>query len=217
MDFFHGLIDLFLHLDIHAANLVDDIGVWTYAVVFIVIFLETGVVLTPFLPGDSLLFAVGTLSATTVLNPVHLFLLVTTAAFSGDLVNFWIGSHFGKKIVFSDESRILKKKYLVRTERFYEKYGGVTIIIARFVPVVRTFAPFVAGIAKMNYWRFLFFNVSGGVLWSFLFIFGGYYFGNISSVRENFSIVVIVVIILSILPGVYEYFRRLMIGSDRDI
>ncbi|MGH7458410.1 MAG: DedA family protein [Longimicrobiaceae bacterium] len=203
MELIQAIIDIFLHVDDHLHEIVRDYGAWTYAILFLVIFAETGLVVTPFLPGDSLLFAAGAIAAGGSMHPGGLFLLLTAAAILGDTVNYWVGSMVGTR-VFKDDARILKTEYLERTERFYAKYGGKTIVIARFVPIVRTYAPFVAGACLMNYPRFLFYNVFGGVVWVFLFVFGGYFFGNVPTVQENFSLVVVVIILLSVVPIVVE-------------
>jgi len=208
MDWLTGLLDLFLHLDKHLSAVVQQYGLWTYLFLLIVVFCETGLVVTPFLPGDSLLFAAGALSANAnaELNPLWLFVALSAAAIAGDTVNYWIGAVVGPK-AFSGNIRFLKKEYLDRTHRFYERYGGKTIIIARFVPIVRTFAPFVAGIGAMNYARFIVYNIVGGLAWVAIFIFGGYWFGNLRIVKENFSMVVIAIILISVMPMVIEYLR----------
>jgi membrane-associated protein len=165
-------------------------------------------VVTPILPGDSLLFAAGAIAALGSLDPVWLFVLLSIAAIAGDTVNYWIGYRIGPKVFHEKQSRFFKKEYLDRTHEFYERHGGKTIIIARFVPIIRTFAPFVAGIGRMTYGRFIAYNVMGGVAWIAIFVFGGYYFGNISVVKRNFTLVIIAIIIISILPGVIEYLRQ---------
>jgi membrane-associated protein len=202
------IIDLFLHIDKHLAPLLDTYGAWVYLILFLIIFCETGLVVTPFLPGDSLLFAAGALAATTgTLNPVILFVLLSIAAILGDTVNYTIGHYFGMKL-FDWKLPFLKKEHLDRTHAFYEKYGGKTIIMARFVPIVRTFAPFVAGIGRMTYSYFLFYNVIGGLIWIALFVFGGYYIGNIPIIKDNFSIVTVLIILISVLPIAYEMIRN---------
>ncbi len=207
MEFIEYLIDLFLHLDKHLNEIIQQYGSLTYAILFSVIFAETGFVFTPFLPGDSLLFASGALAALGSLNVHLLFLLLTAAAIIGDTVNYWIGHYLGMKL-FDKYPRILKKEYLDRTHQFYEKHGGKTIIIARFVPIVRTFAPFVAGIGSMSYPKFIAYNIFGGIFWCAIFIYGGYFFGNLSFVKNNFSVVIITIIFISILPGIIEYLRH---------
>jgi membrane-associated protein len=210
MDWLQFFLDVFLHLDKHLGEVVNNYGVWTYSILFVIIFCETGLVVTPFLPGDSLLFAAGALAASPAasdtLNPIWLFVLLSVAAIVGDTVNYWIGAFIGPR-AFSGEIRFLKREYLDRTHAFYEKYGGKTIIIARFVPIVRTFAPFVAGIGAMNYAKFIIYNILGGVAWVALFIFGGYWFGNQEFVKKNFSLVVLAIIIISVMPMVVEYLR----------
>ena len=201
------LIDLFLHLDVHLNELILQYGAVTYIILFLVIFAETGLVVTPFLPGDSLLFAAGTFAAIGSFDVALLFILLCIAAILGDTVNYWIGHYIGPK-VFHKETKFIKKEYLVRTHNFFEKHGGKTIIIARFIPIIRTFAPFVAGVGAMTYSKFILYNITGGTVWVAMFVFGGYYFGNISFVKNNFSIVIIVIILISILPGVIEYFRH---------
>ncbi|MBK7105212.1 MAG: DedA family protein [Ignavibacteriae bacterium] len=201
------LIDLFLHLDVHLNELILQYGTVTYLILFLVIFAETGLVVTPFLPGDSLLFAAGTFAALGSFDVTILFLILTVAAILGDTVNYWIGKYIGPK-VFEKDSRFIKKEYLDRTHKFYEKHGGKTIIIARFVPIVRTFAPFVAGVGAMTYSKFILYNIVGGILWCALFIFGGYFFGNLPVVKNNFSIVIVTIILISVLPGVIEYVKH---------
>jgi membrane-associated protein len=177
-------------------------GAWTYGVLFLVIFAETGFVITPFLPGDSLLFAVGALCAIGGLKIFWAFIILCAAAILGDTVNYWLGHFIGPKIKF------INKKYLDQTQIFYDKHGGKTIILARFVPVIRTFAPFVAGIGKMNYRKFLSYNIVGGISWIALFLFAGYFFGNIQFVKNNFETVIIAIIFISIIPGIIAYLRN---------
>lgn len=208
------LIDLFLHLDEHLSVIIQNYGGWTYALLFAVIFMETGLVVTPFLPGDSLLFAAGTFASPALAQPgmapplniwvVYGLLLV--AAVLGDTVNYWIGHYIGPR-AFSGNVRFLKKEYLDRTHQFYEKHGGKTIIIARFIPIIRTFAPFVAGVGAMTYGHFISYNFIGGFLWVTLFTFGGYFFGNLPFVQNNFSLVVIAIIVISVMPAVYEVIK----------
>ena len=202
------VIDWVLHLDAHLDVLIQSYGVWTYLILFVIIFCETGLVVTPFLPGDSLLFAVGTFAARGSLDVSAVLLLLTAAAILGDTVNYWIGHAVGPRVFHDENVRFLNKKHLDRTHAFYERYGGKTIIIARFVPIVRTFAPFVAGIGSMTYPRFIAYNVFGGVLWVVLLVLGGYFFGNIPVVQKNFSIVIMAIIVISILPGVIEFLRQ---------
>ena len=205
-EFLYTLVDLFLHLDKHLATVINNYGSFTYGLLFLIIFMETGLVVTPFLPGDSLLFAAGALSATTTLNIVLLYILLVIAAVLGDTVNYWIGHFIGPK-VFEKETRFIKKEHLKKAHLFYEKYGGQAIILARFVPIVRTFAPFVAGVAKMNYSHFISYNIIGGVLWVTIFTWGGYFFGNLPFVKENFHYVVVIIIILSLIPIAYEWWQ----------
>jgi len=202
------MLDIFLHLDKHLNDVIQSYGVWTYLILFVIVFCETGLVVTPFLPGDSLLFAAGALAASgPPLRPGWLFVLLSVAAVAGDTVNYWIGHLFGEALT-RRYPRVVKKEHLERTHAFFEKYGGETIIIARFVPIVRTFAPFVAGIGNMTYLKFISYNVIGGLLWPALFIYGGYFFGNLPLVKNNFSVVILVIIVLSVLPGVIEYLRQ---------
>jgi membrane-associated protein len=216
IEFLKTLVDLFLHLDVHLTNIVTEYGALTYAILFAVIFLETGVVVTPFLPGDSLLFAAGTLAALSVegqeppLNVFVIFILLFFAAVSGDTVNYWIGHKLGLRVFETKHpilKRVLKREYLEKTEAFYAKHGGKTIVLARFVPIVRTFAPFVAGVGTMEYRKFITYNVIGGFLWTALFTFAGYFFGNIEFVKHNFELVIIAIIGLSLVPMMIEYVR----------
>lgn len=207
MDVISNLIDLFLHLDKYLDVVIQTYGVWTYLLLFMIIFMETGLVVTPFLPGDSLLFAAGAFAGLGSLNVFILFLLLSVAAIIGDTVNYWIGHYIGPR-AFSGDIRFLKKEHLDRTHEFYERHGGKTIILARFVPIVRTFAPFVAGVGAMSYGRFISYNIFGGILWVGLFAFGGYFFGNLPLVQNNFSLVVLAIIFLSILPAVFEFLKE---------
>ena len=206
MEIIRNLIDLFLHLDVYLADIISQYGTWTYALLFLVIFMETGFVVTPFLPGDSLIFAAGSFAALGVLKPWVLALLLCTAAILGDTLNYWIGHFIGPK-AFSGSVRFLKKEYLDRTRAFFEKHGGKTIILARFVPIVRTFAPFVAGVGAMTYGKFIAYNVIGGILWVNLFLWLGYFFGNLEIVKNNFEIVILAIIFISVLPMVFEFIK----------
>ncbi len=208
MEWLQQVLDFFLHLDTHLAQITAEYGVWTYAILFLIVFCETGLVVTPFLPGDSLLFAAGAISALGSLDPIILGLLLVGAAVLGDTVNYWVGAWIGPR-AFSGEVRFLKKEYLDRTHAFYERHGGKTIILARFVPIVRTFAPFVAGVGAMTYSRFFMYNVVGAIVWVGLFIPVGYFFGNLPQVKENFSLVILGIILLSVLPIAYEVVRGL--------
>lgn len=201
------LVQIFLHLDKYLTQVISQYGTLTYGLLFFVIFMETGFVVTPFLPGDSLLFAAGALSSTSSLNIWLIYFLLIGAAFLGDTANYWAGHFVGPKI-FERESKFIKKEYLTKTHRFYEKHGDKAIILARFIPIVRTFAPFVAGIAKMTYGHFITYNIIGGVLWVSLFTWGGYFFGNLTFVKANFHYVVLAIIFLSITPIIYEWLNH---------
>jgi membrane-associated protein len=207
MDFILHLINIFIHLDKYLAEVIRTYGTGTYAFLFLIIFMETGFVVTPFLPGDSLIFAAGTFAGMGAIDVLILYVLLSGAAILGDTVNYWIGHYIGPR-AFSGEIRFLKKEYLTRTHEFYERYGGKTIILARFIPIIRTFAPFVAGIGAMTYGRFITYNVVGGLVWVALFLFGGYYFGGLPVIQNNFSFVVIAIIVISVMPGVYEFLKE---------
>jgi membrane-associated protein len=196
-------IDFILHFDEYLAGIIARYGLWTFAFLFLIIFMETGLVVTPFLPGDSLIFAAGTFAARGVLNPIALFVLLSIAAVLGDTVNYWIGHKVGAK-AYTGEVRWIKKEYMERTHAFFEKHGGKTIFLARFVPIVRTFAPFVAGASQMHYGFFLRWNVIGGIFWVAIFTFLGYFFGNIPFVQEHFEWVIVGIILISIVPAVIE-------------
>ncbi|HUS84989.1 MAG TPA: DedA family protein [Anaerolineales bacterium] len=204
MEILTALLDFFLHLDVHLGELIHTYGGWTYAILFLIIFMETGFVVTPFLPGDSLLFAAGTFAALGSLDPILLFFLLFAAAILGDSVNYWIGSVVGLR-AFEKDRRFLNREHLEKTQRFYEKHGGKTIVLARFVPIVRTFAPFVAGVGTMKYRNFVFYNILGAFLWTSLLVFSGYFIGNIPFVKENFEIAIMGIIFLSVLPMIIEY------------
>jgi membrane-associated protein len=206
MEYIQLAIDFVLHLDSYLTLIINWAGIWTYLVLFVVIFIETGLVVTPFLPGDSLLFAAGAIAALGTLNPWLMYFLLVAAAILGDTANYWIGHFLGER-VYSSNSRFIKKEYLERTQRFYEKHGGKTIFLARFVPIIRTFAPFVAGIGRMRYAYFLSYNVIGGILWPAIFISAGYFFGNVPFIKDNFSLVVLLIIFLSILPPIIEWLK----------
>lgn len=207
MEFITTLIDFLLNIDEYLNVIIANYGSWTYAVLFFIIFLETGFVVTPFLPGDSLLFAAGSFAALGSLNPVYLFLLLGLAAFLGDTVNYWVGAYIGPR-AFSGEIKFLKQEHLDRTHEFYEKHGGKTIILARFIPIIRTFAPFVAGVGSMTYSHFISYNIIGGVVWVAIFTFGGYFFGNLPLVRNHFEIVIISIILISLMPPVIEFLKE---------
>lgn len=202
------LIELFMHLDKHLDVIIREYGVWTHAILFLIIFCETGLVVTPILPGDSLLFAAGTFAALGSLDIGIVAVSLSIAAIAGDTVNYWIGRLAGPKVFNRESSRFFNKDYLDRTHRFYERYGGKAIIIARFVPIIRTFAPFVAGIGSMTYMRFITYNVAGGIAWIATFVFGGYFFGNIPFIKHNFSFVILAIIFISIMPGIVEFLRH---------
>ena len=197
------LIDLFVHLDTYLNVVIQQYGVWIYCILFVVVFLETGIVVTPFLPGDSLLFTAGALAARGDLAVGWLFMLLLLAAVLGDTVNYSIGHLIGPR-AFHGQNRFFKREHLDRTHQFYVRHGGKTIVLARFIPIMRTFAPFVAGIGRMSYGRFVIYNVLGGLLWTVLFVFGGYYFGNQPVVQQNFSLVILAIIVLSLMPLVIE-------------
>ncbi|HJS20356.1 MAG TPA: DedA family protein [Anaerolineales bacterium] len=204
MDIINNLVELFLHLDEQLAQIISQYGAWTYAILFAIIFLETGVVVTPFLPGDSLLFAAGSFAGLGSLNVWVLLILLSIAAITGDTVNYWIGHYMGDRAY---NVKWIKKEYLDRTHAFFEKHGGKTIFLARFVPIVRTFAPFVAGMGHMSYGYFFSYNVFGGLVWVFLFTLMGYFFGNLPFVQQNFELVIIAILLISVLPIVWEFFK----------
>jgi membrane-associated protein len=216
MDWIRQAIDIFLHLDKHLNNLAAQLGVWLDGLLFLIVFCETGLVITPFLPGDSLLFAVGALAARPD-SPIHLPLtvvLMCVAAVVGDAVNFAIGKWAGPAIFHKDTGRFLNKQHLLRAQRFYEKYGGKTIFLARFVPIIRTFAPFVAGIGRMNYLRFAIYNVTGGISWVTAFLLGGYWFGNQPWVKNRFHWVIVAIVVISLVPVAVEYLRARREGRN---
>ena len=208
MDIVRWFLEFILHIDRHLVELTAAYGAFTHAILFLIIFVETGFVITPFLPGDSLLFAAGALASLGTLNIIFLWLLLVLAAVLGDTVNYWIGNLVGSKVFKQDKGLFFNKNHLKHTQGFYEKYGAKTIILARFVPIVRTFAPFVAGIGKMKYPTFLTYNIIGGIAWVTLFVWGGYFFGNLPLIKEHFSLMIIAIIILSIVPLVTEVARN---------
>jgi len=210
MDFIYFLIDFILHIDVHLAELVAEYGIWIYAILFLILFCETGLVVTPFLPGDSLLFVAGALSAlpSNDLNVHVMVMLMIVAAILGDAVNYTIGRLFGDRLFSNPNSRIFRRSYLDKTHAFYDRHGGKTIILARFVPIVRTFAPFVAGMGHMSYRHFAAYNVIGALLWVLLFTYAGYLFGDLPVVQENLKLMIVAIIVLSILPGVVEIIRH---------
>lgn len=208
MELLKKILDIALHIDKYLSAIILQYGIWTYAILFVVIFIETGFVVMPFLPGDSLLFAAGTFAALKALKIGWLLLILSVAAVLGDTVNYWVGRRLGPKVFSREDARFFKKEYLDRTHAFYEKHGGKTIIIARFVPIIRSFAPFVAGVGRMSYGRFLSFNVIGGVGWVLLLTGAGYFFGTLPVVKNNYSIAVLVIIAISTVPIGVEYFRN---------
>ncbi|MBN1363425.1 MAG: DedA family protein [Syntrophaceae bacterium] len=213
MDLIINFLDFFIHLDKYLPKVIQIFGVMAYVVMFLVIFCETGLVITPLLPGDSLLFALGAFAAQGYLNIEILLVSLCIAAVAGDTVNYSIGKFLGPKVFHYQDSRFFKREYLLRTHQFYEKHGGKTIIIARFVPIIRTFAPFVAGIGTMKYLRFITYNVVGGISWVCIFLLAGYFFGGIPAVKRNFTVVIIAIVIASVMPGVFEYWRQKRKGS----
>jgi membrane-associated protein len=202
-----SFFNLLTHLDQHLLLLLQDYGGWVYLILFLIIFCETGLVVTPFLPGDSLLFVTGTLAATGALNVQGVALLLMAASFSGDNTNYWIGRYLGPKVFRKEQSRFFNHYYLEKTRSFYDKHGGKTILIARFIPIIRTFAPFVAGIGRMRYLRFVLYSLGGSVFWISFFVFGGFYFGNVPLVKQNLTAFIILIIFVSILPGAVGYLR----------
>lgn len=205
MGLIKDFIDFVLHLDVRLPQLVNDIGVWTYLIMFALIFCETGLVVIPFLPGDSVIFVIGVLSHDGKLNLFAMMVVLMAAAIIGDTVNYHIGKAFGHKLFKNPDAKLFKKKYLDKTHEFYERHGGKTIIIARFVPIIRTFAPFVAGMGSMSYVKFISFNIIGGISWVILFLFAGFFFGSISFVKNNFTFVIFAIIFISLLPGLITY------------
>lgn len=202
------IFDLLIHLDEHLANLVNFFGPWTYLILFLIIFAETGLVVTPFLPGDSLLFVVGTLSGTGYLNIWVCYFTLLIAAILGDSVNYWVGQKMGPKVFANENSKIFKKAYLEKTREFYEKHGKKTIILARFAPIVRTFAPFVAGVGNMHYQTFLFYNIVGALIWVTGLLFAGYFFGSLPWVQKNFEYIIYLIIFISLIPMIIEYIQH---------
>ena len=208
MEMILKFFDMLLHLDKYIDLLIRDYGMWTYLIFFIIVFCETGLVVTPFLPGDSLLFVAGTFAALGSLNLMWLLVILSAAAILGDTINYWIGNYIGPKVFQMQNSRVFRKEYLDRTHQFYEKYGPITIVIGRFIPIIRTFAPFLAGVGSMTYGKFLIYNVVGGILWIASFTLGGYFFGNLPFVKKNFTLVIVAIIVISVMPTVIEYLRQ---------
>ena len=207
MSFIRDTLQYILHIDVHLAALVSQYGTWTYAILFLIIFCETGLVVTPFLPGDSLLFATGALIVGTDLNVHVMALVVIGAAVLGNMVNYGIGRFFGARLFHNPDSKIFRRDYLLRAEQFFIKHGAKAIVMTRFIPIIRTFVPFAAGMGGMHYARFMMFNIIGGLLWVGMFLYAGYFFGNIPSVQENFTALIFGIIGLSLLPIVWEWWR----------
>ncbi|BAE74893.1 conserved hypothetical protein [Sodalis glossinidius str. 'morsitans'] len=216
MEYIKFIIDFILHIDVHLAELVAQYGVWVYAFLFLILFCETGLVVTPFLPGDSLLFVAGALAAlpSNGLDIHVMVLLMVLAAIAGDAVNYTIGRLFGEKLFSNPDSKIFRRRYLDKTHEFYARHGGKTIILARFVPIVRTFAPFVAGMGNMRYRHFALYNVTGGLMWVLLFSYAGYFFGNMPMVQQNLKWLIVAIILLSVLPGVIEVWRQRRMAAN---
>jgi membrane-associated protein len=210
MEYLQQLIDFFLHIDVHLVELCAMYGMWIYAILFVIIFCETGLVVTPFLPGDSLLFAIGSLAAIGAVRVEYAIPLLISAALTGDNTNYWIGRKIGPKVFSQEKSRFFNKKYLDRTHKFYDKHGRITVILARFLPFIRTFAPFVAGIGRMSYQIFLLFSILGACLWVISFVLIGYFFGNIPIIKQNFSIVIIILILIPGIPALVEVVRHFL-------
>jgi Uncharacterized membrane-associated protein len=208
MSWIKKLIDVILHLDRYLNVIIQSYGNWTYALIFIIIFCETGLVVTPFLPGDSILFATGALAANGTMKLITLFLVFYSAAVIGDTVNYHIGKKIGNKIFEKDNLKYINKDYLKKAHVFYEKHGSMTIVVGRFVPIIRTFVPFIAGVGEMKYSKFIVYNMLGGLMWVALFLFGGFFFGNLPIVKDNFSYVLIAIIFISLLPGVFVFIKE---------
>ncbi len=208
MDLILKFFDFVMHLDKNLTQLANDFGIWTYLILFLVVFCETGLVITPFLPGDSMIFVIGALAASGELNFPVIIAVLITAAILGDTCNYHIGKFIGPAIFKKDNVKFLKKEYLIKTHNFYEKHGGKTIIIARFIPIIRTFAPFVAGMGSMSYPKFISYNIIGGISWVAIFSFGGFFFGNIPVVKNNFTFVIFAIIFISLIPGVVTFLKE---------
>lgn len=215
MDLFSGYVDVILHLDRYLGALIQSYGVWTYVILFLVVFAETGLVVAPFLPGDSLLFAAGAFAAAGAFDVKLLFVLLSSASFIGDNVNYWVGRYVGPNVLGGGRVRFVNRRHLERTERYYEEHGPYTIVVARFMPVLRTFAPFVAGIGRMSYPRFVAYSVAGSLLWNAVFVLGGYFFGNIPAVKENFTAAIMLIIAVSFLPTIMELVRQRRGGKSQ--
>jgi len=202
------IVNIFLHIDVYLGQILDFFGIWTYIVMFAIIFAETGLVIVPFLPGDSLIFAAGAFAGSGYLNIWLIYILMFMAAILGDTVNYWLGHYLGPKVFSDTNAKFFNKAYLEKTREFYEKHGGKTIILARFFPIIRTFAPFVAGVGKMHYRTFLFYNIIGGFVWVTLFTFAGYFFGGLEFVQQNFEYLVLGIISLSFIPMITEFIKH---------
>ena len=208
MEFLHFFIDIILHIDKHLATVFNDYGLWIYGILFLVIFCETGLVVTPFLPGDSLLFAAGALTVGTTLNVHYLALLLIVAAVLGDSTNYTIGRFLGLRLFANAQSKIFRQDYLAKTEHYFDRYGGQTLVMARFMPIIRTFAPFVAGMSKMPFAKFLSFSVGGGILWVVTFIYAGHFFGQVPVVKENFTLLIMAIVVLSFAPVIFQLLKQ---------
>lgn len=208
-----SLLDVILHVDVYLGDIINQFGLWSYLVIFLIIFCETGLVIAPFLPGDSLLFASGAFAAQGYFNIIWLYLIIVLASILGDMLNYRVGRWFGPRVFHNEKSRFFNKEYLERTHQFYQKYGGKTIILARFIPIVRSFAPFVAGVGAMSYRQFAVYNVSGALIWAAVFGLGGYFFGNLDIIKHNFSAFILLIIVVSFLPGIVQFVKHKI---DRD-
>lgn len=215
MDLIKSFIDIIIHLDKYLNVIIQNYGTGTYLILFLIVFCETGLVVVPFLPGDSLLFAAGAFAALGSLNVYILFSLLAFGAVAGNTINYYLGRTIGPRIFHKENVKFLNKEYLDKTKAFYDKHGGITIVVTRFMPIIRTFAPFVAGIGKMSFIRFMSYNIAGGVLWVALFVFGGYFFGNIPVIKENFSIVIFAIIFISLVPAVVGILKE-KLGKKKD-
>jgi membrane-associated protein len=215
MELLQQFIQFVLHIDKHLFDLCTLYGAWVYGILFLVIFCETGLVVTPFLPGDSLLFAIGSLAAIGAMRVEFAIPLLMAAALTGDNTNYWIGRKVGPKVFSQEKSRLFNKEYLDRTNKFYDKHGKITVVLARFLPIIRTFAPFVAGIGRMTYRTFLLFSIMGALLWVTLFVLAGYFFGNIPFIKEHFSLVILALVLIPGMPAAIEFIRHFIRGSKR--
>lgn len=208
MNFIGSLIDIILHLDEYLSLITQNYGVWVYAIIFLIIFFETGLVVTPFLPGDSIIFASGALAGIGAMNVVYLLIIFYVAAVLGDTANYYIGKKIGSKIMKKEKVKFINKNYLIKANNYYDKHGAITIVLSRFIPIIRTFAPFVAGIAEMKYSIFIKYNLIGGILWVLLFLIGGFALGNLPIVKNNFSVIIIAIIIISVIPAIVTFIKE---------